>query len=105
MPGCLGSVSVTVVGQTTCGEMDRQQLDSWEDWFKVALATSVRLESSDQEGAAFAPLNSLDTLYSHAREAARQIDQLSETEVEKYVGKDRELVLEPLVRNGFKNIS
>jgi len=80
--GCLGSVSVTMLGQTTCGEMDRQQLDSWEDWFKVALATSIRVEGNDQEGAAFSPESSLDTLHSHAREAARQMDQLSETSLE-----------------------
>jgi hypothetical protein len=54
--GCLGSMGVTVVGQTTCGEMDRQQLDSSEDWFKVDLATSVKMENNDQEGRHLYPL-------------------------------------------------
>ena len=80
--GRLGSISVTVVGQTTCAEMERQQLESWVDWFKVALATNVRVENSDQEGAAFAPQSSLDTLPSHAREKARQMDQFSGTILE-----------------------
>ena len=73
--GRLGSISVTVVGQTTCAEMERQQLESWVDWFKVALATNVRVENSDQEGAAFAPQSSLDTVHSDSREMARQMDQ------------------------------
>ena len=75
MVGCLGSVSVTVVEQTTCVEMDRQQLECWVDWFKVSLATNVRVENSDQEGAAFAPQSSLDTVHSDSREMARQMDQ------------------------------
>ena len=75
MVGCLGSVSVTVVEQTTCVEMDRQQLVCWVDWFKVSLATNVRVENSDQEGAAFAPQSSLDTVHSDSREMARQMDQ------------------------------
>ena len=49
--------------------MDRQQLESWVDWFKVSLATSVRVKNSDQEGAAFAPQSSLDTLLQADRPA------------------------------------
>ena len=49
-------MGVTVVGQTTCGEMDRQQLDSSENWFKVDLATSVKMENNDQEGRHLYPL-------------------------------------------------
>ena len=42
--GCLSSVIATVVGQATwVGEIDREQLDSCEDWLKVVLATIITL--------------------------------------------------------------
>jgi len=42
----------------------------WEDWFKLSLAISIKVEGS------------LDTLHKHVREAAWQMDQLSETSLE-----------------------
>ena len=52
-----------------------------EDWFQVALASSIRNDDS-KEGASFSPASSLDTLHAHAIEAARQLDQLNEASLE-----------------------
>ena len=81
--GVLGSVSVTRLGQTSCGEMDPAQVRSLEDWFRVALATSTRTTDSQTGGGCrFSPVASVATLTSHQAVAAQQLEGLSEASLE-----------------------
>ena len=61
-----------------CMKIDQQQQDIWDDWFKVALATSI-MEINGQDIAVFSLEARLESLYSHSMEAGGQLDQLSET--------------------------
>ena len=79
---CLGSVTVRQLGQTSCGAMDVAQVRSLEDWFRVALATSTRLEEGERGGARFRPVGSIETLTRHQAVAAEQLDGLSEASLE-----------------------
>jgi len=60
--------------------MDDNQMISWEEWFKVALDNSIKVDN--ENGAIFSPKASLDTLHHHANEAAKQVDSLSEASLE-----------------------
>lgn len=75
---CFGNVSLSRLEQTTCGDMDRDQVDSLREWFQVALDTSVKLDNNDHGGAMFVAVNSIDTLHSHQEEAAKQVDTLTQ---------------------------
>lgn len=78
---CLGDVSVSGVRNTTCGPVDEAQLESLERWFETALATST-CEQDEVGGPVFGPAATLDTLHSHAGEAARQRAELGEGSLE-----------------------
>ena len=78
---CLGDVSVSGVRNTTCGPVDAAQLESLERWFETALATST-CEQDEVGGPVFGPAATLDTLHSHAGEAARQRAELGEGSLE-----------------------
>ena len=79
---CLGSVTMSRLDQTSCGPMDSAQARSLEEWFRVALATSTRLEDGEAGGARFSAVGSIETLARHQAVAASQLDALSEASLE-----------------------
>ena len=78
---CLGDISVSSLHNVTCGRPDSLQLESLEQWFGVCLASSS-CHMDPVGGPLYSPELSLDTLHSHAGEAARQRAELAEASLD-----------------------
>ncbi len=77
----LGNVTFSGLEQSTTGDMGSSQVESLRSWFHVALETSERMESAEA-GPMFMAVSSLDTLHSHQAEAARQLDELGQANLQ-----------------------